>query len=231
MVRHALASEDKQIRREAILQAARALFVVGDGGLPAAAQIASAAGLAKGTVYLYFRTKEEIFAALLLAGWGALLDEVAASIVGAKGRRADKVAAFLATYGDHLDRHPELLRLDTLGPGVLERNLSAVKLRDFKLALMGRLTGVGAVIDDALRLDDGRGLRLLLRTYAMTRGLWQSSQGYEDSALLEAVPALVPLHPDFATELREALTEYWRGALMGHDRDLSTAGNFRGKMS
>lgn len=215
MVRHALASEDKQGRRDAILQAARALFVAGDGGLPAAAQIASAAGLAKGTVYLYFQTKEEIFAALLLAGWGALMDDVAASIIGARGRRGDKVAAFLVTYVDHLGRHPELLRLDTLGPGVLERNLDAAKLRDFKLALIGRLTSVGTVLDDALRLDHGRGLRLLLRTYALTRGLWQSTQGYEDTALLEAVPAVAVLYPDFGTELREALTEYWRGALKG----------------
>lgn len=213
MARHALASEDKQARREVILEAARGLFITGDGSLPSAAQIAAASGLAKGTVYLYFRTKEEIFAALLLAGWGTLMDDVAVAIAGTRGRRGDKVNAFLTTYVGHLERHPELLGLDALGPGVLERNLGAVTLRDFKLTLVGQLTEVGAVVEKALRLTDGRGLRLLMRTYALTRGLWQSSQGYEDPALLETVPALAYLHPDFGTELREALTEYWRGAL------------------
>ena len=213
MVRHALASEDKRARRAVILDAALTLFVSGDGGLPAAAEIAAAAGLAKGTVYLYFRTKEEIFICLLLAGWSAVMDEVTTAFAGTRGRRADKVEAFLASYVGHLSRHPEILRLDALGHGVLERNLEAATLQDFKLALLGRLTGVGAVIDTALRLPEGRGLRLLMRTYAMTKGLWQSSRGYEDAGLLAAMPVLAQLHPLFETELSEALSEYWRGAL------------------
>ena len=213
MARHALASDDKKLRREVILEAALKLFVAGDGGLPAAAEIATAAGLAKGTVYIYFRTKEEIFAALLLAGWGAVMDDVAAAFASTKGRRSDKVEAFLTRYVGHLSRHPEILRLDALGHGVLERNLQAATLHAFKLALFGRLTGVGDVIDAALRLRAGRGLRLLMRTYALTKGLWQSSQGYEDAELLAAMPALAQLHPHFETELREALAEYWRGAL------------------
>ena len=213
MVRHALASEDKQARRQSILEAARGLFVAGDGSLPSAAEVAAAAGLAKGTVYLYFQTKEEIFAALLLAGWKGVMAHMTASIRNPRGRRSDKAAALLAAYADQLDRYPDLLRLDTLGPGVLERNLAPETLRAFKLALVGCLMEAGRAVDAALRLEDGRGLRLLMRTYAMTRGLWQSSLGYDEPALLEAVPALACLHPDFATELREALAEYWRGAL------------------
>ena len=213
MVQHALDPSDKRARRESILRAARALFVAGGGSLPSAAAVATAAGLAKGTVYLYFRTKEEIFAALLLADWGGLMDDVAAAVMAARGSRRDRVRVLLAAYADHLDRHPDLLRLDALGHGVLERNLSPAMLRDVKLALTNRLTAVGATVDAALRLPAGRGLRLLMRTHALTRGLWQSSGGYDDPALIEAVPALALLTPDFPTELRDALAEYWRGAL------------------
>ncbi len=213
MVRHAIGTEDKQARRDAILGAASALFVAGDGTLPGAAQIAAAAGLAKGTVYLYFRTKEEIFIALLLHDLDVLLGDIAGTFRTTKGRRADKVAAFLAAYAGHLRRNPALLRLDALGYGVLERNLDPAKLRAFKLAFAGRLVETGTAIEEALRLPGGRGVPLLMRSFALTRGLWQSSHAHAGPAVLEAEAALAPLFPDFDAELVEALTEYWRGAL------------------
>ena len=214
MARYAFASQDKLARRETILEAARSLFVAGDGSLPSAARIAEAAGLAKGTVYLYFRTKEEIFAALLLAGWSGVMAEAGTTFANSDGGPELKVASFLATYAAHLDRHPELMRLDALGYGVLEQNMGAEPLRAFKLTLMSRLTEVGAVIDTALQVAEGRGFRLLMRTYAMTRGLWQSTQGRADPVALAREPALAQLYPDFGAELREGLAEYWRGALM-----------------
>ena len=214
MVRRAFASEDKQARRDAILEAARSLFVAGDGTLPSAAQIADAAGLAKGTVYLYFRTKEEIFAALLLAGWSALMAEVGLALSRSQDGRSEKVAAFLAVYGSHFAANPELLRLDALGYGVLEQNMGADALRAFKLTLVSRLIEAGSIADTALHLPPGRGFRLLMRTYALTRGLWQSTQGEADPGILQAEPALTLLYPVFGEELREALEEYWRGALL-----------------
>ena len=215
MARYAFASEDKLARRQVILEAARTLFVAGEGNLPSASQIADAAGLAKGTVYLYFRTKEEIFAALLLAGWSDLMAEVATAFGNRDQGRDETVAAFLSTYVDHLDRHPELLRLDALGYGVLEQNMHPDALRAFKVELVSRLTEVGAVIDVALQVLEGRGFRLLMRTYALTRGLWQSTQGYADPIAMELQPGIAQLCPDFVHELREGLTEYWRGAMMG----------------
>ncbi len=68
MARRAYAAKDKDARRQAILKADGDPFVAGDGGLPAVARIAVAAGLAKGTVYLYFRTRGAIFASILQDG-------------------------------------------------------------------------------------------------------------------------------------------------------------------
>ena len=210
MVRHAIASADKQARRDAILRAASALFVAGGGDLlPSAARIAEAAGLAKGTVYLYFDTREEIFAVLLLEGWIALMDDVDRVFRMAKGRRAGKVAAFLATYVAFLARHPELLPLDALSYGVLDGNLRSEKLSAFKRTSSERLAAVGATVDGALRLSAGRGIQLLTRSYALTRGLWQLSRAYGDQA--GSAPGARP--PGFDDDIKEALGEYWRGAL------------------
>ena len=204
MVQHAIASEDKQARRESILNAGSALFLSGDGTLPAVAEIAAKAGLAKGTVYLYFQTKEEIYIALLLQALDTLLSGISQTFQDARGRRADKVSAFLSTHVEYLRGHPELLRLDALGYGVLENNLDEGKLRYFKTTFISKLLETGRVVEEALRLSEGRGSSLLMRTFALTRGLWQSYHPCQE-------PMLIPL--DFNRELIEALTEYWRGAL------------------
>ncbi|WP_174292631.1 TetR family transcriptional regulator [Sphingomonas bacterium] len=207
MARRARAGDDKRARRDDLLAAAAQLFASGDGDLPTVDRIAATAGVAKGTVYLYFRTREAIFADLLLHGWNGVLAD-AAAIFAAATSRAGKVAGFIAGYVDYLGRVPELLRLDALG-GAVERNLPPEHLHDFKRQLAGRLAAAGAVVDEHLALPAGRGGQLLMRSYALTRGLWQT---FGDDA--ETPPEGFPLFQvDFTTELVETLTEYWRGAL------------------
>ena len=211
---HAHALEDKAARRLAILQAANALFASGDGDLPTAAKLASATGLAKGTVYLYFQTKEEIFAALLLQKWGGVIEESQTLFQASKGTRAAKVSAFLSALVAHLEDQPEILHLDALGYGVLERNMSRDALTAHKAEFMMRLERAGSVIDVALRISEGRGIQLLMRTYALTRGLWQSHQHTEETLSAGVVVSQRLVANPFGVELREALTEYWRGALL-----------------
>jgi len=209
MAKRAYGREDKQERREAILTAAADLFREGRGELPSAASIAAGAGLAKGTVYLYFRTKEAIFAALLLRGWGEVVDMLETIFADHPDQQGSPAAAFLGAYVAHLEAHPELLRLDAQR-GMLERNLGAQDLTDFKTDFLARLQSGGAQIEQALGLPPGRGIQLLLRTHALTVGLWQS-MGTDSAPRPDAGAA--PFPHDFATELAEALAEYWRGAL------------------
>ena len=212
MARHAIAAEDKEARRQDILEAARVLFNAGDSTLPAAADIAAAAGLAKGTVYLYFRSKEEIFIALLLQACIEVLREIEAAFRDTRGRRGDKVSAFIDAYVGHVLRHPELLRLDSLSYGVLENNLAPDKLHRFKAGFAAELTRTASVIEQALRLQAGSGASLLTRSFALTRGLWQASPSPEPSDPVADRP-FPWLQPAFDTELRQALVQYWRGAL------------------
>lgn len=229
MARRAMGVEDKQARRAAILEAARELFTAGDGGLPTAAEVAAATGLAKGTVYLYFTTKEEIFATVLVEVWAPVMEMVERIFLARGGRRWDKVRAFLRAFVEHLDRHPELLRLDALGPGVIEKNMTAEALLRYKRDFTGRLVTAAGAIDRSLQLEEGRGVQLLVRSYAMTRGLWQTAQHDPASAAIELAPALMLTPAMYFEELEEALTEYWRGALdlrgsgEEHKRRVSTA--------
>lgn len=60
----AINAQDKELRREAILDAAESLWLSQPERMANVAEIAAAAGLAKGTVYLYFRSKEELLLAI-----------------------------------------------------------------------------------------------------------------------------------------------------------------------
>ena len=208
MALRAYGREDKAARRKAILDAAATLFMDGGGELPSVAQIASQAGLAKGTIYLYFASKEALFSTLLLDLWGEVFDVM--EVAFASGRRAgpaQPVDAFLDGLTAHIADHPEMLRLDALSLGVLKANLSPQERQAFTSAYDKRLAAGAALLDRALDLSHGRGVQLLLRTYGLTRGLWRSLEELDTTQA-----SLRPVGP-FIAELREALAEYWRGAL------------------
>ena len=212
-LKRAYGGEDKQARRRAILAAAAMLFGDGRGDLPTAHAIAQACGLAKGTVYLYFRSKEAIFSALLLEGWGEVVGLVEKAFAPSKPLLVDDpTAAFLAAYVAHLDRHRELLRLDALRP-TLEQGLDLASLAEFKRTFVERLVAGGVLIDRRLSLRDGKGVKLLTRTHALTCGLWQSL-GVTPLDEESTAGRIDVLHPDFFDEITEALAEFWQGALM-----------------
>ena len=70
---------EKEDRREAVLAAARRIFFESGFHRATVERIALEAGVAKGTVYLYFETKETILAHLLLAGLDNLLSRLEAA--------------------------------------------------------------------------------------------------------------------------------------------------------
>jgi AcrR family transcriptional regulator len=210
MARHAHALEDKLARRQVILDAARRLFQAGTGELPAVSEIAASSSLAKGTVYIYFGSREEIFCELIVQIWLDLLAEVGVVFDAATGPRAARVAAHIDHLTAYLDRFPEILRLDALAYS-LEYNVEPAVRREQKQRFAAQMNEAGARADKALRLDSGRGVQLLMRSYALTRGLWQMTDHQRAPAAVD--PVLAPLFPDFATTLRQALEEYWRGAL------------------
>jgi AcrR family transcriptional regulator len=95
------------IRRESILDAATRLFLNVGTEASTMADVAEAAGVAKGTVYLYFDSKEDLVGALrqrffdeLIAGVGNLL------AVGGRGSRLRRLDAMVAGLADAFEaRH------------------------------------------------------------------------------------------------------------------------------
>ncbi|HEY68902.1 MAG TPA: helix-turn-helix transcriptional regulator, partial [Thermoflexia bacterium] len=76
MTTRARREREKEERRQSILRAAREVFFENGFHRATVDNVAERAEVSKGTVYLYFESKETILAHLLLEGLGELLGEL-----------------------------------------------------------------------------------------------------------------------------------------------------------
>jgi AcrR family transcriptional regulator len=99
-----------EFRHEEILDAARQVFARKGFRDASVDEIAQAAGVAKGTVYLYYSSKEAVYQAALEDGLRRLIDEIRARMAAATGLR-EQVRAFVATKLEHFDKHRDFVRI------------------------------------------------------------------------------------------------------------------------
>jgi AcrR family transcriptional regulator len=87
--RRAVSKEDKSKRRDEIMAAAKKVFARNGFHATTISHIAKEAGLAYGSVYWYFDSKDELFHALMSAEGEALRAHIAAALA-ASGQRPEK---------------------------------------------------------------------------------------------------------------------------------------------
>ena len=208
--RRARGEVEKAARRQAILDAARELFAASGGEVPSVDQVARQAGLAKGTVYLYFGAKEEMFLALLTDELGAWIETLSAGI-GDGELNAANLARWMTE--DLLERKV-MLRLAAQCHGTLERHVPEEAVVAFKQATAGGLTEMGALVESRFPgLKPGEGPALLLQTYALIIGLWQLADPPKSARAVVSRPEFQKFKPDFATIVEPGLRALLTAAL------------------
>jgi AcrR family transcriptional regulator len=166
----ATAPEERAARRNEILAAACELFGAWSYSDITMDRIADRAGLAKGTLYLYFRTKEALFLALYeerLWAWYGELDSLAAQ--GAAVVPRETAARIIAST---LASRRILVRLHALFGATFGRDLDHTTVHAFRLRHGHRITALAAALAtrvDGLSEFDAR--RFLARLEAVTGGL------------------------------------------------------------
>jgi AcrR family transcriptional regulator len=207
----AVAPADKSARRAAILRAAEDLLHGDPSGAFAVEDLARRAGLAKGTVYLYFRTREEVLLEVHLARLQGFFDALEQALGTTQINMAYGTVRATLLY---LQAHPEFLPLATNSRGMLEPNTSADAALEFKLALGARLTAIGARIEALYPgLAPGDGMALLMSSYALMIGLWQLT---DPPACLRGAmqrPEMSMFRIDFNKQLAAALLALWAGVV------------------
>ncbi|MCC7126664.1 MAG: TetR/AcrR family transcriptional regulator [Acidobacteria bacterium] len=99
-----------EFRRQSLLDAACKVF--GEKGFDAATMdaIAEAAGVAKGTIYLYYPSKQVVYEAVFAAGMTTIEDQLTDQIAKAATAR-EAIGAFVRVRGEYFEQHPEFFRV------------------------------------------------------------------------------------------------------------------------
>ncbi|CAM3625063.1 TetR/AcrR family transcriptional regulator [Deinococcus frigens] len=156
---------DKRQRRADILSAAEHLWTTTPYADLSMNQVASVAQLAKGTLYLYFGTKEELFLALVDSHLNAWIDRAAALLEERGPHTPSQLADVLLEAGQE---SRSLRRLLVLLGTVLERRVRPELLQEFHHNLTARLERLLTLMP----LDREVSERVLKHVYALSIG-WQ----------------------------------------------------------
>ena len=210
----ARSAQDKDLRRAQLVEAATQLFADADFDAVTIARVAELAGVAKGTAYIYFATKEALFLELVRAELTVWLDELVRKMQGL--RAPDPADAVPAAMARSMVARPALCRLLILLHTVIEPKIDAVSALDFKLFLRDLLTRASAEIANQLPgMRTEQAQTLVLQMHALVISIAQLSNPPPVIAQVMADnPELQVMRIDFESFLRSTLATLVRGSLV-----------------
>jgi AcrR family transcriptional regulator len=174
----AISDQQKEERRRAILTAGLELYQETSYEAVNIAQVAQKAGVAKGTFYLYFKTKEELFLAMLAQEFVKWFDQIDTGLTTIQTTQGTcSIDEFIAGVGATLENRSTLIRLIAILHAVLEQNIDFDTAYRFKQMLLVRIAQTGALTEAVLSfLKPDEGVFLMLHTYALIIGVQQLAE-------------------------------------------------------
>ncbi len=207
----AIAVEDKAERRQEILDAVESLYVKHPDRMPSVSEVAAAAGLAKGTVYLYFPSKEEMLLALHERHVAHFFSELMKKLAEPGPLDFDDIFPVTREY---LIRQPGYLALTSRCFGMMDREIPVDAALAFKERVAQVLTAAGAGLERHFAgLGRGGGIVILLHSYGLIVGLWQLLHPNERFGKAMERPQLRILKLDYEREIENALRALWAGTI------------------
>lgn len=204
--RRAMRDEQKEERRQAIMDKAWQLFQSRSYESLTMADVAEALILAKGTVYLYFKTKEELFLAIVEQQLEMFFIEGDSGLKMISNADIEAIPEIVKLVSEALERRPGLTRLLAILHTILERNIDLETAIHFKYMLKTHFERTGSLLEDCLPfLRNGEGAHLLLQSHALVIGLWSLAD--PAPIIREALqqPDLQVFEIRFASEFSQAL--------------------------
>jgi AcrR family transcriptional regulator len=208
----AIQAEDKQERYHALLDAAERLLARAPDRIANVGEVADEAGLAKGTVYLYFPSKDELLLALHERHVDDFFDALIATLRAPQPVTIERLIEITQHW---IVERATFLPLATRCFGIMSTQVSRDVAASFHERMAERFGAAGTLLDRRFaRFKPGDGVALLRHSYALVVGLWQMS-----SANVPDAHAGLDAHAtgawDYATDLARALRHLWEGTIGG----------------
>jgi len=200
-VKKAKSQQQKQYRINTILNSAELLFEQNaTGELPSAIQIANQAEVAKGTLYIYFRTKEAIFLGVLerhLQNWIADFDRQLRQYESVS--TAD-VISYLVSYWHE---HPIVGELSRLLDSSLELNVEEKVYSNYHTKIINDFKRIVPSFNSINKdVDSAQWLKMLQLSVSLLTLAWQQSNPRK--------PIMSSPAPEFIATAEKLLTPFWQ---------------------
>ena len=207
----ALAVEDKEERKQELLDAVEKLYLKHPDRMPNMSEVADMAGLAKGTVYLYFPTKEDMLLELHQRHVTYFFTALMKMLSKPGPLTFDDI---FSVTRSHMIRVPGYLALSSHCFAQMERETPFDSAVAFKVGVAQTLKTAGAGLERHFpKLGEGGGVRILLHSYGLICGLWQLLHPNERFEKAMDRPELAILKRDYEKEIETALRALWEGLL------------------
>ncbi|AHC14084.1 TetR/AcrR family transcriptional regulator [Salinispira pacifica] len=228
-------SEDQKAERIlAIQDAAGSLFLSADYHSIGLEQIAKRAGFTRPNLYRYYRSKEEIFLAILqrdLESWVGEMESDSMSAAALKtGGEPGASSAFAGWWVKHFTAQPRLPRLLPLMSFSLDDNAGEELLREFKLHLADISLRIAEIVRSRLPWYPAEALAdFPTMQLALVTGLMPMATRSEVHNRVLEDPRLRIFAIDFETRYRKVLEQFILGVQCRQDADRAArdAGQYR----
>ncbi|MFF4755107.1 TetR family transcriptional regulator [Streptomyces sp. NPDC002514] len=210
--------ENRELRRQSILDAAGRLLGKAQVADITLRDIGREAGIATSNVLRYFENREAVFLELLNRQYRAWLDSLPADLAPAGAEDDGPAAAarrFADAYAASLAARPVLCELASVLASVLERTVSVETVRAYKRNALANNDRLADIIHARVPgLDRAAAKELASATNVLIAGLWPLAHPGPTVAAAVEDPALLAAHVDFParySRMIELLTTSLRG--------------------
>ena len=173
-IKKAKSQQQKLQRVNSILEAAEQLFEQSKGGdLPSAIQIANQANVAKGTLYIYFSTKEAIFLALLERHTQNWIADFERQLRQYESVTVSDICQYLS---DYWHKTPVMGELNRIADSLLENSVEEKVFSAYQTKIINDLKRVVPSIKNLnTDVESAQWLELVLQSQQLLTLAWQQA--------------------------------------------------------